>query len=235
MKNPHAVALGKLGGAKGGRARAAVLSARRREEIARVAGTARWRSVPSEGRAAIARNAALVRWGRAVERLTAADAPVAVRRLLKSYDPTALRWADLDDRHVIVREIVLRGDAVANRWLRRKLSRAEVRLLIRAYAGAGCNEPERAILRKKLNLTVKDLPLKPYVGLKRRTGKFSRDSYFDPRQRAAAKQKQRDEDAQRLRAGEISAEDLRSENSFLPLGSGFSIVRSGGAPSKRRS
>jgi len=164
VKNPHAVALGKLGGAKGGRARAAVLSSRRREEIARVAGAARWRSVPSEDRAAIARSAALVRWRRAIEKLTAADAPVAVQRLLKTYDPAALRWAEPDDRHVIVREIVLKGNAAANRWLRRKLSRTEVRSLIRAYAGAGCNEPQRAVLRQKLNLTVKDVPVRPYLG-----------------------------------------------------------------------
>jgi hypothetical protein len=164
MKNPHAVALGKLGGAKGGHARSAALSSRRRQEIARVAGTARWQAVPFEDRAAIARTAALVRWRRAAETLTAAAAPVAVRRLLKTYDPAALRWAERDDRHVIVREILLRGDAVANRWLRRKLSRLEVRSLIRAYAGAGCNEPDRAVLRKKLNLTVKDLPVRPFLG-----------------------------------------------------------------------
>ena len=34
-KNPHAVALGKMGGAKGGKARAAKLSAKRRRQIAR--------------------------------------------------------------------------------------------------------------------------------------------------------------------------------------------------------
>jgi hypothetical protein len=42
-KNPHAMALGKLGGLKGGRARAEKLSARRRREIARHAAEARWR------------------------------------------------------------------------------------------------------------------------------------------------------------------------------------------------
>ena len=42
-KNPAAVALGKLGGAKGGRARAAKLSAKRRREIAKKAAEARWR------------------------------------------------------------------------------------------------------------------------------------------------------------------------------------------------
>ncbi len=41
-KNPAAVALGKLGGAKGGPARAAKLSAQKRQEIARKAATSRW-------------------------------------------------------------------------------------------------------------------------------------------------------------------------------------------------
>lgn len=40
--NPHAAALGRLGGLKGGPARAARLSARRRREIARTAARARW-------------------------------------------------------------------------------------------------------------------------------------------------------------------------------------------------
>jgi len=41
-KNPHAVALSKLGAKKGGKARAAVLSAEERREIARKASLARW-------------------------------------------------------------------------------------------------------------------------------------------------------------------------------------------------
>jgi len=41
-KNPHAVALGKLGGSKGGRARAERLSPKRRREIASAAARARW-------------------------------------------------------------------------------------------------------------------------------------------------------------------------------------------------
>jgi hypothetical protein len=40
--NPHAAALGRLGGLKGGPARAAALSARRRRDIARTAALARW-------------------------------------------------------------------------------------------------------------------------------------------------------------------------------------------------
>lgn len=42
-KNPHAAALGRLGGRKGGPARAAKLSAARRSEIARKAAEARWK------------------------------------------------------------------------------------------------------------------------------------------------------------------------------------------------
>lgn len=164
VKNPHAVALGKLGGSKGGRARAAALTSSRRTEIARAGGAARWRTVSAGERTALARTAALARWRRAADNLTAADAPVAVQRLLKTYDPAALRWANPDDRHVIVREILLRGDAAAASWLRRKLPRREVRALIRAHAGAGCSEPERAVLRKKLNLTVTDLPARPFLG-----------------------------------------------------------------------
>ena len=41
-KNPAAVALGRLGGQKGGKARADKLSAKRRSEIAKKAAKARW-------------------------------------------------------------------------------------------------------------------------------------------------------------------------------------------------
>jgi len=46
-KNPHAIALGRLGGLKGGRARAEKLSPGRRREIARQAALARWRTAPA--------------------------------------------------------------------------------------------------------------------------------------------------------------------------------------------
>jgi hypothetical protein len=42
-KNPAAVALGRLGGLKGGKARAQALSARKRKEIAKKAAESRWR------------------------------------------------------------------------------------------------------------------------------------------------------------------------------------------------
>jgi len=43
-KNPAAVALGRLGGLKGGKARAASLTAKRRKQIAASAAKARWKS-----------------------------------------------------------------------------------------------------------------------------------------------------------------------------------------------
>lgn len=43
-KNPAAVALGRMGGKKGGPARAKKLSAQRRKQIARDAARARWRT-----------------------------------------------------------------------------------------------------------------------------------------------------------------------------------------------
>jgi hypothetical protein len=61
-KNPHAVALGRLGGAKGGRARARALTAGRRREIARQASAARTRSLSAQERRELARRAAQARW-----------------------------------------------------------------------------------------------------------------------------------------------------------------------------
>ena len=46
-KNPNAVALGRLGSLKGGRARAAALSPKKRKDIARKAATARWAKKPN--------------------------------------------------------------------------------------------------------------------------------------------------------------------------------------------
>jgi len=61
-KNRHAVALGRLGGEKGGPARAKALSARRRREIATHAGLARAGALTADERRELARRAALARW-----------------------------------------------------------------------------------------------------------------------------------------------------------------------------
>ena len=67
-KNPHAVALGRLGGRKGGKARAENLSAEELSDIGRkaglVGGKARARALTMEQRQAIARKAAAARWGK---------------------------------------------------------------------------------------------------------------------------------------------------------------------------
>jgi len=48
-KNPAAVALGRLGGLKGGKARAEKLSPRKRKKIARQAAKARWAAKADDG------------------------------------------------------------------------------------------------------------------------------------------------------------------------------------------
>jgi hypothetical protein len=48
QKNPAAVELGRLGGMKGGPARAAKLSAKKRQQIARKAAMARWAPRPNQ-------------------------------------------------------------------------------------------------------------------------------------------------------------------------------------------
>jgi hypothetical protein len=168
MKNPHAVALGRLGGAKGGKARAEALSATRRRAIARIGGAARGRSLSSAQRKEAARLAAIARWSRTAQITTAVEAPVAVRRLLKSYDPAALRWANSDDRYAVVKEIVIKGDDEAKRWLRGNLRRDQVRELLRTYAGTGCNEADRRKLRKAYRISTVDIPVRPFLGFRRR-------------------------------------------------------------------
>jgi len=46
IKNPAAVVLGRLGGLKGGKARASSLSSKRRREIAKKAAVSRWSKKP---------------------------------------------------------------------------------------------------------------------------------------------------------------------------------------------
>jgi len=164
VKNPHAVALGRLGGTKGGLARAKALSPRRRREIAKRAGAARARALSGPERRDVARRAAAARWFQRSQIVTAVEAPIAVRKLLKSYDPSELRWARLDHRYLIVREILLQGDGRAVKWLRRLLSLREIRELVQRYGGAGCNEPERHKLRNVLGLTINDIPVGRHVG-----------------------------------------------------------------------
>ena len=63
-KNPAAVALGRLGGLKGGNARARKLTAKVRSEIARKASAARMTKISAKRRKEIGRAAILARWSR---------------------------------------------------------------------------------------------------------------------------------------------------------------------------
>ncbi len=63
-KNPAAVALGRLGGKKGGKARAASLTQKERTESARKAAQARGDQLSPNRRSAIAKKAAAARWGK---------------------------------------------------------------------------------------------------------------------------------------------------------------------------
>jgi hypothetical protein len=98
---------------------------------------------------------------------TAADAPEAVVKLLKSYDPKDLRWLDRNHRHLIVVAILTRGNEEAKQWLWSVLPEERVRELVRSYRAAGCAAPDRAELRNQLGLTTTDIPTRPYLGMER--------------------------------------------------------------------
>lgn len=163
MANPQAVALGRQAGAKTvrGRAKRAEAVGERRGPIAAHAGLVRASVLTAAQRRELARQAAIARWSRRPRVATAKDAPEAVRRLLKSYDPGALVWADPDHRYVIAREILVNGQRAAFKWLRGLLLAREIRELVRRHRGAGCSEPQREVLRKKLRLTAADIPVRP--------------------------------------------------------------------------
>jgi hypothetical protein len=58
------------------------------------------------------------------------DTPESVVRLLKSYDPARLLWAERDHRHLIVVAVLTRGNEQAKAWLWSVLTREEVRELV---------------------------------------------------------------------------------------------------------
>jgi len=101
---------------------------------------------------------------RPVSPVTAADAPEAVRKLLKSYDPKTLRWSVPGHRYEIVIAVLTRGNDQAKQWLWSILSRDQVRKLVREFRGSGCAEPARRLLRRQLKLSKIDVPTRPYLG-----------------------------------------------------------------------
>jgi hypothetical protein len=110
MKNPNAVALGRLGGLKGGRkggrARAAALSGARRAQIARAAAVARWGRLPQQ---------------------------LAV--LFPGYRLDDLRLPR--DRNLVMLHVLSHGGRQHKRWLVRRFGDAGVRRWIVAHKGRG--------------------------------------------------------------------------------------------------
>jgi hypothetical protein len=94
---------------------------------------------------------------------SASQLPVFVSRLLKSYDLRALHWTEQADRYAIVREILERGSVEAREWLDEHLTFGQVRELLTEFRGAGFDEPARARLRQKYNLTLNEIPARPFV------------------------------------------------------------------------
>jgi hypothetical protein len=110
MKNPHAVALGRLGGlrggASGGRARAIVLSAKRRKEIARLAATARWGHLPE-----------------------------LLRPLFPGYKLESFKLPE--DVDLVMLHVLTRGGEAHMRWLARRFGDQGIRRWIIRHQGRG--------------------------------------------------------------------------------------------------
>lgn len=107
-KNPHAVALGRLGGAKGGRARARALTAGRRREIARQAAAARTSSLSAQQRRELARRAAQARWS------TATPAAATVRNWLRDLGAPLTRSVIAHRRAPDPEQVVVEGLRLAH-------------------------------------------------------------------------------------------------------------------------
>jgi hypothetical protein len=107
-KNPHAVALGRLGGAKGGRARARALTAEQRQQIARRAAAARSKSLSPKERQQLARRAALARWS------PAARPAETVRSWLRDRGAPLTRTSSANDRAPDREQVLVEGLRLAH-------------------------------------------------------------------------------------------------------------------------
>lgn len=111
-RNPHAVALGRLGASAGGLARARVVSPERRREIARTAAAARWAG-------ALPDHLAELPWSKPFRELRLPD-----------------------HQGEIFGVILTHGGREHRDWLRRRWDRDAVADWIRAEAGAGLSVPQ---------------------------------------------------------------------------------------------
>ena len=107
MKNPHAVALGRLGGKMGGFVRASRLTPTRRREISKRAAAARW-----EGRL-----------------------PELVRPLFWSYHFDEIRLPGSQD--LVMLHVLTNGSTEQRNWLRRRFGDDGIRRWIVNHQGKG--------------------------------------------------------------------------------------------------
>jgi hypothetical protein len=96
------------------------------------------------------------------------DLPVAVRRLLDPAASPEPRWAVPEERHTIVVEILTRGNDAAESWLWSQTSKEDARALLRRYGGAGFDDEARDVLRRKMGLSERDVPRRPFRALPQR-------------------------------------------------------------------
>src|SRR5579862_4813443 len=110
VKNPHAVALGRLGGLKGGpaggRARAVALSSPRRKQIAGLGAAARWGKLPE-----------------------------LLRILFPGYKLENLKLPD--DADLVMLHVLTRGGEEHRRWLVRRFGDPDIRRWLLKNRGRG--------------------------------------------------------------------------------------------------
>ena len=112
MKNAHAVALGRLGGRKGGLSRASRLTPARRREISKLAAAARW-----DGRL-----------------------PELVRPLFWSYHFDDLRLPGSKD--LVMLHVLSNGNTDQHNWLRQRFGNNGIRRWIVDHRGKGLTEKQ---------------------------------------------------------------------------------------------
>jgi hypothetical protein len=146
-KNPHAVALGKLGGSKGGRARAEALSPKRRTEISREAANTRWARVKAAEKkeATAKRKAAKVRKARTAARHAEAAAAGKVKRSKRS----SKKVTQLDRADEVVKRAAKKSTAARARMAAKKTAKVTKRKPIKTRGPIKTKAPARKVTKKK--------------------------------------------------------------------------------------
>ena len=142
-KNPHAVALGRLGGKRGGPARAERLSIRERASIARHAATSRWQDLHLSRRS----QDALEGMERAREREASKVKQSRLPRLLAiSFRGPGIHRLRLPrDLLEVIMVILPHGTQAQKDWLCRKYGREKIVQIVRIWHGAFLNSKSQVL------------------------------------------------------------------------------------------